>query len=127
MRTKKMKLAQVAVAALFTASGVLAASPAPAQEPPADWHCNEWAFCIYTGDHGDGRVLSMKYGVSDLAGVAQGALDNNLRSVKNISGNTWCLYDRPGYGGELTRILDGYIGPLQFQGIGDRVSSVRAC
>ncbi|GAA3491443.1 MULTISPECIES: peptidase inhibitor family I36 protein [Streptomyces] len=127
MRAKKTKFAHVLVTALFTAAGVLAATPAPAQEPPADWHCVPWGFCIYTGDHGDGRVITMERGVFDLGGVAGGALDNNVRSVKNISGKTWCLYDRPGYGGELTRILDSYVGPIQFHGIGDRVSSVRAC
>ncbi|MFF0745569.1 peptidase inhibitor family I36 protein [Streptomyces sp. NPDC004111] len=127
MRAKKSKFAQVLVTALFTATGLLAAAPVSAQEQAADWHCDRWGFCIYTGDHGDGRVISMKYGVSDLAGVAGGVLDNNVRSVKNISGNTWCLYDRAGYGGELTRILDGYIGPIQWEGIGNRVSSVRAC
>ncbi|MFI0979697.1 peptidase inhibitor family I36 protein [Streptomyces sp. NPDC021093] len=127
MRSSRSPLVRLAVAALFAASGLFAVSPASAREAPADWHCDPWEFCIYTGDHGDGSFISMKSGVWDLWAVNDGKLAHNVRSVKNISGKTWCLYDRVGYELELTRFLDGYTGPIRFEGIGDAVGSVKPC
>jgi hypothetical protein len=115
------------VTALFAATGFLAASPATAGEARAGWPCDRWEFCVYTGGNGDGSHISMNTGVWDLGGVGGGKLHHNVRSVKNISGKSWCLYDQPGYVGELDRILDGYTGPIRFEGVGDSVSSVGPC
>ncbi|WP_345219699.1 peptidase inhibitor family I36 protein [Streptomyces cremeus] len=115
-KTKSVALLVSAAAAALT----LAASPAPAltQLPTAPsvkgalaWDCDPWAFCIYEHGNGTGAHLKLKSGVYNLGGISGGILNDNVYSVKNISGGNWCLYSEAGYVNKLTTIPDGKIGP----------------
>ncbi|MEU7002379.1 peptidase inhibitor family I36 protein [Nonomuraea sp. NPDC046570] len=114
-------------AALLAAAAAMAFTAPAAHTQARAWACDPWAFCGYYFNGGEGAHLSLKRGASDLLEVAQGRLSDHVWSVKNISGRTWCLYSRPQYQDEITKILDGYIGDLD-QWVKDRgVRSLRAC
>ncbi|BBC35711.1 hypothetical protein SGFS_070050 [Streptomyces graminofaciens] len=128
MTSKRSKLSRTLAAVAITACSLFSASSTVAAQAgaPAAWECGEWSFCIYSGAGGTGSRLEMRDGVYDLGGVGGGVLDNNVHSVKNISGDAWCLYDYMGYEGLLTRIQDSYTGPISAS-IGEKVTSVQAC
>ncbi|AXX28630.1 peptidase inhibitor family I36 protein [Actinosynnema pretiosum subsp. pretiosum] len=114
-------------AAALTAVAGAALATAPAQADPAAWPCVEFGFCMYAGAAGEGRRIEMLEGVSDLGAINGGLLNDNVRSVKNISGDSWCLYDSPDYENEIAVILDGMAEAVDWEKIGSKVTSAEAC
>ncbi len=59
-------------------------------------------------------------------GRAGGRLNDHVWSVKNISGDSWCLYRDADYENEIQVILDGQTLDLA-SSVRDEVSSVEPC
>ncbi|WP_330283640.1 peptidase inhibitor family I36 protein [Streptomyces sp. NBC_00588] len=103
----------------------LSAQAAPASSDPATWPCDPSEFCIYHDTQGGGAHYSLADGASNL-GVLAGGLNDHVYSVKNISGDSWCLYKDAGYQNEIMVILDGQALDLSVP-VRDQVSSVTEC
>ena len=126
MGIRMRRLAMTATAALGAAAFTLPATiGASASTDPASWPCDPSDFCIYQYAQGGGSHLSMDDGVYDLGGVA-GNMNDHVYSVKNISGDNWCLYKDSGYRNKIQLIPDGAAIDLN-QNIASQVSSVTSC
>ncbi len=128
MALRKRRLA-LGLAALVGSTALLAVpasaqSAAPASDP-ATWPCDPSEFCIYHDTQGGGAHYSLSDGASNL-GVLSGGLNDHVWSVKNISGDRWCLYKDADYQNEIRVILDGQALDLESP-VRDQVSSVREC
>jgi len=122
----RKRLALTAAAALGAAAFAIPASAsASTTSDPATWPCDSSEFCIYHDAQGGGSHLSLADGVYDLGGVA-GGLNDHVYSVRNISGDNWCLYRDAGYENQLQLIPDGAAIDLG-AGLASQVSSVRSC
>ncbi|SCK16056.1 Peptidase inhibitor family I36 [Streptomyces sp. WMMB 714] len=126
MTLRMRRLALTAAAALGAAVfAVPASASASTTSDPATWPCDPSEFCIYHDVQGGGSHLSLADGVYDLGGVA-GGLNDHVYSVKNISGDNWCLYKDAGYENRLLLIPDGAAMDLD-AGLAGQVSSVEDC
>jgi hypothetical protein len=128
MALRKRRLA-LGLAALVGSAAMLAvtapAQAAPAPGDPATWPCDPSEFCIYHDGQGGGAHYSLSDGASNL-GVLAGGLNDHVWSVKNISGDSWCLYSDADYNNEIQVILDGQAIDLASP-VRDQVSSVGEC
>ncbi|WP_405873239.1 MULTISPECIES: peptidase inhibitor family I36 protein [unclassified Streptomyces] len=128
MTIRKSRLA-LGLAALVGSAAMLAlptsAQAAPAPGDPATWPCDPSEFCIYHDNQGGGAHYSLADGASNL-GVLAGGLNDHVWSVKNISGDRWCLYKDADYTNEILVVLDGQAIDLSSP-VRDQVSSVREC
>ncbi|NUP79470.1 MAG: peptidase inhibitor family I36 protein [Nonomuraea sp.] len=128
MALGKTRLA-LGLAALVGSAGLFAlpasAQAAPSSSDPATWPCDPSEFCIYHDNQGGGAHYSLADGASNL-GVLAGGLNDHVWSVKNISGDRWCLYADAGYENEILVVLDGQAVDLSSP-VRDQVSSVAEC
>lgn len=112
--------------AAIVAGAFMSVLPAGAEaQPPDTWPCEESAFCIYREAKGGGAHYSLHDGADNLGQLA-GGLDNHVWSVRNISGDDWCLYADPSFNTTLLVVLDGQAFDLESP-IRDQVSSVNDC
>lgn len=113
--------------AALVGSVAMLAIPTSAQAAgdPATWPCDPSEFCIYHDGQGGGARYSLSDGASNL-GQLPGGLNDHVWSVKNISGDDWCLYRDADYENEIQVILDGQALDLASP-VRDQVSSVEPC
>jgi hypothetical protein len=120
------KLNRVLVAALFglTAVGVTAT---PAHADSADCPANR--FCVWTNATYTGRFAYFSVGSADLRTPIGGYVFNNrISSLWNRTGQSWCLFDDPGYGPpRFVQSAGGFRANLAIDGFNDKASSLRAC
>lgn len=123
LRSRRLGLGLAAL--VGTAAMLAMPTSAQAAGDPATWPCDPSEFCIYHDGQGGGAHYSLSDGASNLGQLA-GGLNDHVWSVKNISGDDWCLYRDADYANEIQVILDGQALDLASP-VRDQVSSVEPC
>jgi hypothetical protein len=90
-----MTLFAVIVAALGAV--VLPASPAQAEPGPEQFPCPRvYAFCGFTEPGGEGDLVIV-WDTTD-------AIEPPIKSGTNQTGEFWCFFSEPGFGGEMREV-----------------------
>ncbi|WP_177001146.1 peptidase inhibitor family I36 protein [Streptomyces sp. cf386] len=125
MPLRKRRLGLGLAALVGTAAMLAIPTSAQAAGDPATWSCDPSEFCIYHDAQGGGAHYALSDGASNLGALA-GGLNDHVWSVKNISGDDWCLYRDADYENEIQVILDGQALDLASP-VRDQASSVEEC
>lgn len=82
--------------------------------------CPDGWFCVWEHAGGQGRMARFQIGSGDL-----GAMDNQISSLWNRTGVTWCAYDEPNFAGPVLRIGNTQLRDLRTIGWDNRISALR--